>query len=72
MVERETPRGGAAVDAAPTVTCKERPTRNLSLHDPWNANIGEQPNHVRPWVRSCCSTKWPFECFDDLSFAFDQ
>ena len=42
------PLGGAAVDAAPAVTREERAARDLALDDPRDADVGEEPDHVRP------------------------
>src|SRR2546430_9051001 len=38
----------AAVDAAPVVAGEERAPRDLALDGARNANVGDEPDHVRP------------------------
>src|SRR4051812_1867839 len=48
VVERQPPVPVAAVDAAPAVPGEQRPARDLPLHGTRHANVGHEPDHVRP------------------------
>src|SRR5262245_64003340 len=66
VVERQARRGRAAVDAAPAVTGEERPPRDPPLDGTGDANVGEEPDHVRPAERAAGRAEWSVELFDDL------
>ena len=48
VVERQPAAADAAVDAAPAVAREERAARDLPLHAVRDADVGDQPDHVRP------------------------
>jgi hypothetical protein len=66
MVEGQPAARGAAVDAAPAVTRKERAARDLPLHDAWHADIAEEPDHVRPRKPLRGRAEWSVELLDHL------
>src|SRR5438876_3759477 len=69
VVERQAPGGAAAVDAAPAVTRKERPARDLALDPARNAHVGDEPDHVGPGIRARGGMQRDVELLEHLSLA---
>src|SRR5437764_8029336 len=69
VVEGEPARAGAAVDAAPAVAREERATRDLALHRPRHAHVGDEPDDVRPRVGRGGGRERLLELLDHLGLA---
>ena len=69
VVERQPPGGGAAVDAAPAVTGEERAPRDLPLDRPRDADVLDEPDHVRPGVRVGRGAQGLGQALEDLGLA---
>src|SRR4029077_17462234 len=64
--------GRPAVHALPAVTSEERPTRDLPLHHPRNADVVHEPDDVWPRIHRRGRAKWSVELFDHLRLALED